>query len=64
MFDLYCLQYYKAFYPPILPTFDEKISNVLKFPDEFYKELTKSKDLAWPDVLKNLPKTDAQWIPE
>ena len=26
--------------------------------------LTQSKDLAWPDVLTNLPKNDAQWLPE
>jgi hypothetical protein len=27
-----------------------------------YKELIQSKDLAWQDVLTNLPKTDAQWL--
>ena len=28
------------------------------------KILYKKCDLAWPDVLTNLPKTDAQWLPE
>ena len=29
-----------------------------------YQELTQSKELSRPNVLTNLPKTDAQWLPE
>ena len=30
----------------------------------YHQVLTQSKDLAWPDVLTNLPKTDAQGLPK